>query len=208
MAVLNLISFKLSRKEKLSLLSVVSVVCCVFYFIFQSFALLGATIAIVFCIFIKTRRITQSIVIAILAVMSSVISDTIVYYFKISFTNTGTVIDKSNSSYLFMYLCIAIITFIISKILGILLNKKLNISILDLKGKSAVLIILSLVVTFAIFIANIIIGQQNGFTSESVQINLILFTMYFVILLFIMFVLISNIKKEMQFESTKMNLKT
>ncbi|GKX68952.1 sensor histidine kinase [Inconstantimicrobium mannanitabidum] len=205
-AVLNLISFKASRKEKLSLLLVTSVVCCVSYFISESLIMLSATIVIALCLYLKTKRIIQSIVISIISVMSLATADIIVYYFKILFSHTD-IINKNNPSYLFVYLCGLIITFIISKILGLILNKKLNISTLNLKGKSALLIVLSLVVTFAIFLFNVIWGQKNGFTDESVQFNLILFSVYFVLLLFIMFVLIASIRKDMQFENTKTEFK-
>lgn len=206
LAVLNLISFKATGKEKLSLLLVISVVCCGTYFISESLAILGGTMVIIPCLYIKTKKIIQSVVVTILADISFFISDIIVYYFKIIFTHTN-IINKNSLSYLIMYLCGLIITFIISKIIGLILNKKFNISTLNLKGKSALLIILSLVVTFAIFLFNVIWGQNNGFTDESVKFNLILFSIYFLLLLFIMSVLISSIRKEMQFENTKNEFK-
>lgn len=205
-AVLNLISFKATGKEKLSLLLVISVVCCGTYFISESLAILGGTMVIIPCLYIKTKKIVQSVVVTILADISFFISDIILYYFKILFTHTN-IINKNSLGYLIMYLCGLIITFAISKIIGLILNKKFNISTLNLKGKSALLIVLSLVVTFAIFLFNVIWGQNNGFTDESVKFNLILFSIYFVLLLFIMSVLISSIRKEMKFENTKNEFK-
>lgn len=207
LALINLVSVKFNTKEKISILIITDLISYLVYCLSQSLLAITATIVMIFFMYKKTKKIMTSIGMSILANIIVAIADIIVYFLKVLFSSTGSYIDKSNISYFFMCVIIAIITFIISKLLGALINKRIHMSIEDIKGKSAVLMIFSLILTFVIIFSNIIIGKHKGFTNESVRKNFVLFTMCFVFLMIILFVLISNIRKEIRFESAKQEIK-
>lgn len=199
----NLSASKFNVKEKLQILIITDITVYFASCISQSLILLIATICLSILLYLKTKKFTISIGLPILSTLICAMSDMIVSYIESSVFNIISINNKNILDYFIIYSSCFIFTFIISKMLGMLINKNVHIRLEDIKGKSGLLIILSLVLTFSIILANIIIGQQNGITDKSVRINLILFTMYFVLLMIIMFVLVSNIKKEMKFESTK-----
>jgi two-component system sensor histidine kinase AgrC len=59
-----------------------------------------------------------------------------------------------------------------------------------------ILIAILVIMTFIIFYVNILMGEQRGFTKENIQINSILFSFYFLVLLVVFFVLTRIVIKE------------
>ena len=139
-----------------------------------------------------------SIAIPITAILIAVISDYLLgnIYLNILNRNISRKSITLDVIILEFILCIGI-----SKIIGIILNKKIKISSSNLKGKFGILIVLSLILTLIIFYTNIILGSKAGFSKDVLIINSILFFTYFILLGIIIFILIRSLKKELEFKS-------
>ncbi|WP_010241389.1 sensor histidine kinase [Clostridium arbusti] len=59
-------------------------------------------------------------------------------------------------------------------------------------------VVISLVLTFIIFYSNIILGSKIGFKYDIIKVNVILFWAYFIMLLVIMYILFTSIKRELE----------
>jgi two-component system sensor histidine kinase AgrC len=153
----------------------------------------------------NSKNIIMSIIIPLISILIGVVSDNFSGYIYIS--ATGQNIDRVEKSILTYYMVESItllLAFIISKLIGILLNKKLKISNLELKRKPAALIVLSVILTFTIFYVNIILENGTISNSEMMAINAISFAAYFVLLMIIMYILIRSITKDLEIKNKQL----
>ncbi|WP_159413165.1 sensor histidine kinase [Ruminiclostridium josui] len=102
-----------------------------------------------------------------------------------------------------MYFIVAtidlIFMFLISRLLAEIINKKIKLSIFEIRGKIGLLIVVTLILTAIVFYTNIIFGpDQSG---KTIMVKGLLFTAYFVMLIIVVYVVITSIKRELDLRS-------
>ncbi len=92
-----------------------------------------------------------------------------------------------------------IFMFLISRLLAEIINKKIKLSIFEIRGKIGLLIVVTLILTAIVFYTNIIFGpDQSG---KTIMVKGLLFTAYFVMLIIVVYVVITSIKRELDLRS-------
>lgn len=148
----------------------------------------------------NSRNVAKSILVPLISIFICIISDYIISYIFITIFKVNMEI-QSTSIFLKFYMIELILVFSISKLLGILINKKMKISNLKIKGKFSFLIIISSILTLIIMYANIILEDKLGFESDIIRINALMFSIYFIMLLVIMYILFTSIRKELELKN-------
>lgn len=179
-------------------LSMVLVTQIIGYFIYSKMGILGVFFIILFILIslvIKTRSIFLSIIIPVISFILLVISEYVAQLINFYFLKKTVVMMKSNSMDLILLgLEIFVILLLLTVAVKALWGK---LKIYDIFNKRyGILIAILVIMTFIIFYVNILMGEQQGFTKENIQINSILFSFYFLLLLVVFFVLTRIIIKE------------
>lgn len=162
------------------------------------------TISIIF-LYKNNKNIVISIIIPLLSLLILVVSDNLASFIFINITiESSDIINKSFNSYVKFNIPMLILTFTISKLIGIIMNKILKIETLELKRKSAALIVLSVILTFIIFYVNIILENGTVSNREIMGINATSFAAYFILLMIIMYILVKSITKDLEFKNKQL----
>ncbi|PJI08302.1 MULTISPECIES: sensor histidine kinase [Clostridium] len=153
-------------------------------------------------VYIKVKNVIKSVAfpicsLIIIIIWDYLLSDMYMYIFfvKVKFMMINTGIRRITSCIIFIG------TFIITKLIGKFLNKKMSEYNIKLEGKIGVLVCITFVLTFAIFYINIIFEFSYGINSSVIRLNGILFFSYFILLVIIMYILIGSVIKEMKLNS-------
>ncbi len=179
-------------------LSMVLVTQIIGYFIYSKMGILGVFFIILFILIslvIKTRSIFLSIIIPVISFILLVISEYVAQLVNFYFLKKTVVMMKSNSMDLILlgleiFVILLFLTLAVKAVWG-------KLKIYDIFNKRyGILIAILVIMTFIIFYVNILMGEQQGFTKENIQINSILFSFYFLLLLVVFFVLTRIIIKE------------
>ncbi|MBW6411704.1 sensor histidine kinase [Clostridium weizhouense] len=203
-AMLNLIYFKISKKELFILISISQLVTLPIYILYRFISFIPINIIIMIYLYKKTNKSFSSISTPIISTLIAVISDYIVSFIRIFIIGMNfDVTFENNIAFIGCVLADCIIIFIISKLLGNFINKKLEIYKIQINRKFVFLIISALLLTLIIFYSNIILGSKDGFNTEIIKLNGILFFIYFILLLIITYTLLKNIIKELEFKNKK-----
>lgn len=158
-------------------------------------------------IYINNRNWVRSISIPIISLIIYVVIDYLIGTMYIYVFSIDPGIVRGNPKlYWITYTIYLIVNFIITKFLGNLINKKIEVSNSDFKGKCGFLIVISLLLTVCIFYTNIVIQVNNNLGIKAVKLNSILFFAYFILLMVIMGILIKNIKKDIEYKSKQVEL--
>lgn len=200
---MNLNLYKFKRKQILLMIGITEVISSILVVRLGQFIALIPVLAIPMLILYKNNiNIVKSTVLPIFSIIIVVISDYALTSIIVYFFNTDMyAMSNDIKSYWSLYILELILVFITSKLLGILINKKMKISNLKIKGKFSFLIIISSILTLIIMYANIILGDKLGFESNIIKINALLFSLYFIMLLVIMYILFTSIKKELELKN-------
>lgn len=201
-SIINLVDFKIHKKD----LIIVGIItqCIVFpiYINWRFLAFIPINIIAIFFLYKKINKLTTAIIISLLATLIAVISDYLVSFIRIFIIGMNfNVSFKDYIIFVAYFVADCMVMFIISKLLGYLIKKKMKLSSLEFTGKFGFLIISILLLTLIIFYANIILGSNDGFTTKIIELNGILFFIYFILLLIIIYILIRNITKELEFKN-------
>lgn len=202
LAIINLTDFKITKKELVAVMSITQLMTFPIYINWRFLSVIPVNIIAMIFLNKKSNKLVISIILPLTSTIIAVISDYIVSFFRMFIIGIGFNImlkDCITSTVCFIADCIVI--FIISKVLGIIINKRIKLSQMELKGKLGFLTVSSLLLTLIIFYSNIILGSNDGFTTEIIELNGILFFIYFILLLIIMYILIRNITKELEFKN-------
>lgn len=207
-SIYNLSSFRL--KSKLTIASVClseAITILILKLNGSQFVALAPTIIISIVFLYKSnKKIMLSIIIPLISMLIFVISSNFSSYIYISLTGKDIdIFEKSTLAYYIGASGMLILTFIFSKLIGVLINKKLRFSNLKLKRKYTALIILSVTLTFTIFYMNIILGNNTIIsTSKIILLNTLSFAAYFVLLIIIMYILIKSITKDLELNNKQL----
>lgn len=207
-SILNLSSIKFKFKEIIVVLCLTQVIAGVTLAITGEFAAMVAILAtaIVF-LHIKSKKIIISISLPIVSVLICVILDSLIsivfiYIFKLD----SQIINKKISIYWQFFVIEFILVFMISKILGLLVNKKSNISFLEIDGLFGVLLMISLMLTLIIFYTNIFMEPNSGYTKEGIRTNGILILIFSLLLVVIIYTLFNSMKRDIEAKSKEIQL--
>ncbi len=152
-------------------------------------------------VYFKSRNILVSIVVSFVPVITALVSNYInVFLYSLVIGNIHDYVKHFNN-YVIFSIGMMIITFIISKILGYLVNKKLIITEINITNNSQILSLVKFtVIMVATFYMILIFG--NDYHSDKIQMISTLGTqlLIFTILVMGMFNFITNLKKEDQLQ--------
>ncbi|SHI30441.1 sensor histidine kinase [Clostridium intestinale] len=196
--IINLVSYKLSLKDLFIMILAAELIAIPVAQIEEFLAVIPMIVITGVILYKYDKNLMISIIIPIGAVLIGVVSDYIVSNTYISLF--GINVTRGNFdigvALLEFFICITI-----SKGIGYLLNKKIKLTNINLKGRYGVLIVLSLLLTLIIFYTNIYLGSKAGFNEDVLRANGILFLTYFILLGVILFVLIRSLTKELEFRN-------
>ncbi|ERK28706.1 sensor histidine kinase [Clostridium intestinale] len=197
-SIINLVSYKLSLKDLFIMILAVELIAIPVAQIEEFLAIIPMIVITGVILYKYDKNLMISIIIPIGAVLIGVVADYIVSNTYISLF--GINVTRGNFdigvALLEFFICITI-----SKGIGYLLNKRIKLTNINLKGKYGVLIVLSLLLTLIIFYTNIYLGSKAGFNEDVLRANGILFLTYFILLGVILFVLIRSLTKELEFRN-------
>ncbi|WP_315110571.1 GHKL domain-containing protein [Clostridium intestinale] len=197
-SIINLVSYKLSLKDLFIMIVAAELIAVPVAQIEEFLAIIPMIIITGVILYKYDKNLMISIIIPIGAVLIGVVADYIVSNTYISLFGVNVTRGNFNIgvALLEFFICI-----MISKGIGYLLNKKIKLTNINLKGKYGVLIVLSLLLTLIIFYTNIYLGSKAGFNEDVLRANGILFLTYFILLGVILFVLIRSLTKELEFRN-------
>ncbi|WP_326512282.1 sensor histidine kinase [Clostridium intestinale] len=197
-SIINLVSYKLSLKDLFIMILAAELIAVPVAQIEEFLAIIPMIIITGVILYKYDKNLMISIIIPIGAVLIGVVADYIVSNTYISLFGINVTRGNFNIgvALLEFFICI-----VISKGIGYLLNKKIKLTNINLKGKYGVLIVLSLLLTLIIFYTNIYLGSKAGFNEDVLRANGILFLTYFILLGVILFVLIRSLTKELEFRN-------
>ena len=197
-SIINLVSYKLSLKDLFIMILAAEFIAVPVAQIEEFLAIIPMIVITGVILYKYDKNLMISIIIPIGAMLIGVVADYIVSNTYISLFGINVTRGNFNIgvALLEFFICI-----MISKGIGYLLNKKIKLTNINLKGKYGVLIVLSLLLTLIIFYTNIYLGSKAGFNEDVLRANGILFLTYFILLGVILFVLIRSLTKELEFRN-------
>lgn len=206
-SVINLSEFKFNRRDLFLMTGLAVLLQLLLVNISEFFGLIPIMIVAAIFIYKNNKNLVKSISVPIMSLILFVIVDYINCNVCITVFGVDPRIARYNPKlYWFVYVIYLIVIFLTTKFLGNLVNKKARISELEFRGKFAILIVVSLLLTVSILYANIIIQVNNNLGIEVIKLNSILFLAYFILLMIIMYILIKNIAKEMEYKNKQAQL--
>lgn len=201
-SVLNLNSFKFNIKEKLLMVFLTQIASSILLNISEFMTIIPMLIIAAIFIYRGGRNIVRSISIPIISAILFILSDYLVSNICVSVLGiTQTHVRENIILYYLLISIDALFLFFVTKSLGVLINRKSNLSSLEIKGKFGMLIVASLLLTIIIFYINIIYQSNQGSSSNIIRVNGILFFSYFILLMIIIYILITSITKEMDLKN-------
>ncbi len=198
----NIVSFKIKLKEAIAIITLVIIISSLLVNTSEFLAMIPMTIIPIIYIYIKSKNIYESISIPLTSIIIAVLLDYLVTNgYVLLFGGDAAMIRENPNLYWRIVVIGWLLMQFISKFLGFLLNKKIKISNLDIKGKFGLLAVISLLLTVVIFYINIIFESRVSSRNNIVKINGILFFSYFFLLMIVMYILLKNIIKELEFKN-------
>ncbi len=187
-----------NRWSKAFTLSMILGAFVIVYPLYLIIGVIGMAFVLIFCIvmsYVKLRKLFFSILIPVIALIISVLSDYIVSVLNIQiFASTLDGISSDLiliSIYLVEYFIIAMLLSVAARYLF----AKFEAHDMFFR-RYGVLFTVVCLITVIIFYANILIGKQQGFTNANIQANSLLFLFYFVLLIGVFIVLTRIVMKE------------
>lgn len=201
-SLINLICLKFDKKELLTVIFLTQLIGLPFYIKLRFLSIIPINIIAMIFLYKKYKNVIISIIVPLASTLISVLGDYILSYIKIYVLRINP--DPGYlGSYMYTVSVVSdlLIIFMISKLIGCLINKKVKIFSIDFKIKFGFLIVISFLLTFIIFYTNIILGNNNGFSNEVIELNGLLFFVYFTLLMAIMYILVMIITKELKIKN-------
>ena len=208
-SILNLSSVRFKAKEIIIMIAVAEGISIILLRFGEFEAVIPILIIPVIFIYRKTKNVVSCITVPIISLIIVILSDYITSNICNSIFGINTQrLREDLGLYVGLMAINLVVIFLLTKQLGRIINKKNEISPIEFKGKFALLMVTSLVLTLVIFYTNIIFGAEMGFTGEILRINGILFFIYFILLMIIMYVLVKSITVEMENKNKQAQVKS
>lgn len=198
LSMINLVTYKFKVKDIVFMIAMTEIIALPMAIIGEFLSIIPIIIIGGVFLYKYSKNLLISVSIPMLSVIIGVISDYLISNIYILLFNTNIV---RNELTLGIIITETLLCLVISKVIGIMVNRKVKISTLNLKSRFGGLIVLSLILTLIIFYTNIYLGSKAGFSQEVLRINGILFFTYFILLGIIIFILIRSLTKELEFRN-------
>lgn len=201
-SILNLNSYRFKLRDIAIMIASTLVCGSVLLYISEFMAILPIIIIPAVFIYRGSKNIVRAVSIPIISVIIILLSDNIISNICISILDIP--LSQVRQDIRLYYAIIAIdfpFIFLITRFLGIAINKKFKLYMFELKGKFAILIVVSLVLTGIVFYTNIIYEPSRSSDSNAMLLKGILFFSYLVLLIIIMYALIVSITREMDLKN-------
>lgn len=203
-SLITISNLKFTKKEIVLMICMTQLITLPLSIYFSFLIMIPLNIITIFFLYKKSKKTFISIVLSLTSTIIAVISDYIVSFIRIFIIGMNfNIIFQDHIIFLMCFLADCIVIFIISKLLGFFINKKIELYKIKINNKFVFLILSALLLTLIIFYANIILGSKDGFTTEIIKLNGILFFIYFILLLIITYILLKSILKELEFKNNK-----
>ena len=203
-SIINLVNFKITKKELAIIIGITQLITLPIYIYLRFLSIIPINIIIIIYLYKKTSKPFISISLPLISTLIAVISDYIVSFIRLFIIGMNSNINfEDYIAFIGCFLADCIFIFIISKLLGSFINKKIGLFNIEIKSRFVFLIISTLLLTLIIFYANIILESYDGFTDKIIKLNGILFFIYFILLLVITYIIIVSIIKEIEVKNKK-----
>lgn len=198
-SIYNISPIKFTKKDFIGLM-LISLFSSLILSFFVSEYLITICVSIVIAIFLyfKTKNMLTIIIVGVFPTIIAIISNYIAVTLFALFNIDVHVYVKDFMNYLLLLFVTIIIAFIISRIVGYILNKKLKIIEIDIINRQVKLIGILLLVSLGIFYVNLVFGKDYYKNNTSMIIGCILQLVQFVFIIYIMFYLIKSIRTEVE----------
>lgn len=195
-SICNISPVKFSKKEFLGLIVILSIASLIASNISQYLITVVFILISGLFLYIKTKNILVTIITAILPMGFTTVCNYIAISIFVLFNIDVNEYTKTFSNYLVFVLICMILIFILSRIIGYILNKKIKLLELEILNKQLNLITISILFILGILYFNIVYGNDYYPTNKALFASCALQVLQFVFTLYIMFNLIKSIKTE------------
>lgn len=208
-ALLNINSFKFKTKDLLLMIGLTEAFSLILLNAGEFVAIFPMLIIPAIFIYRDSKSIIRGISISLISIIIFILSDHLISTIAVSILGFNSIQVRENIKLYYIFVVINwIFLFVLTKFIGLLINKKIKVSTLELKGKSGFLIVISLLLTFVIFYINIIFESNQGASLKIIRVNGILFFSYFLLLMIIIYILITSITKEMDLKNKQIQFES
>lgn len=207
-SIFNLHSIKFKLKQIILILAITWGISSIALAVGGEFiGIITALVISILFLYKESKKVVSSLAIPIISVLICIILDSIISNIYISiFKMDLETINKNIMEYWGSLVVLFIFAYVISKVLGILINKKNRASFLEAKGLVGGIIIISLILTLIVFYSNIILGENDRYGKLNIEINGVFLVFYSLLLVAIMYVLIKSIKNEIETKNKQIQL--
>lgn len=204
-SIISLSSVRLHIRQILFFIGITEITAVILLTAIQYAALIPILVIASIYLYINTKKLIISFSLSLFSVVIILLSDSISsFIFLIVLHINLQLLEQNNYFYLCAYIFGFIIILFFSKLFGFLISKNLYFRSNKLDTKNLLLILLALILTIMIFYTNIIVQPDNGFTPNYVKFNLILFSCYFFILIILIYTLIKNITRDIEYKNKQL----
>ena len=199
----NISPYVFSLKRYLTMEITIVIAYSILKFVEPNLASVAIYILPILFIYLNSRKLLISIFLDVFICILIIFTDSLIGVTISNFTSIK--IEFNTLTYYMICLIILIAVYFLSKITGILFNKYKNNLIGILKSRYAIIIYISLVITFGLFYFNINWNTSNN-PAYLNSINNVIFIFYSLILVLVCFSIYLVIKKEETYKMNKLQL--
>ncbi len=199
-AIINLNSFKFKIKEIVLMIALAQIGGSILLHLSEFVAVISIIVVPAIFIYKNSKNTVRAISIPIVSIILFNLSDNIISNICILVFGIPLGQVRQNMKLYFIIVVIDLIfMLLISRLLAEIINKKIRLSIFEIRGKVGLLVVVTLILTAIVFYTNIIFGpDQKG---KTILVKGLLFATYFVMLIIVMYVLFTSIKRELDLKS-------
>jgi two-component system sensor histidine kinase AgrC len=202
----NLKIIKLNKKMFIKNVFIVYLTAGIVSVKFEMFAIPLFLIVMTFLLFRENKKIVVNFVSVILSIIILILSDTIqgAIFIRVLHQDIHDILNNK-IEFICMHFILFFIAFGISSFIAFMLKKsKFNLESINIKNEFIILILINIGLTCLIFYINAMMMKFSQIDNFIVFIDSMLFLFYFFCTIIITYILIIQIKKEMDFKTKKM----
>jgi len=202
---LNLSQIGIKKKDFLIWLIVISVVTSLITIVSEIIAGVASLILLVVMLYVISKKVVSSLIYMVMSMIIAVIGDNVIAGILKMVASNGEVIrqklDINIGLYILFSLCVFVFVFSLSKVLGVIINKKKIIDQILLNKKIGLILSVFILLTFVfIYTSALLEADTNPF------LNVGIYIVYFVFIMIITNTLLFITKKEVEYKNKKKEL--
>ncbi|MHC1685336.1 MAG: sensor histidine kinase [Clostridiaceae bacterium] len=205
--IINITSFNFKLRECIFMIGLVFSSTFLLMDLTKAGSIIPVIVIPILFLYRKSKNIVYSVSIPIISIIIDLVIDTLWANICIFLFNIDVAVARNLLEMYFpIFVGEFILVFIVSKVLGKIIDKRLKIINLKIYGKSAFLLILSTLLTFIIIYFNIFMNPNSNTNKKIIESNSILFLAYFILLTIIVSILIKGITKDLEYKNKQVQL--